>query len=799
MIKLGRLRVENFKSFLHHETFLLSAGDIVLLDGPNGFGKTTIFDAIELCFREEINRIINTDNKSKNNHILKNDASKETNIFLELIDNLKTKCVIQIHIPANTSNIENKSNSCKVKRRFLNLWPSDFSNVESCTLPLDKFSLESVIGNAQLKNTFNVFNYIQQEETCHFLKQKESNRHQLLSYLFGTIKESAERDKLVRVQEHLKLKLNSVSDEIKESNEQLETLQRNNSQLFDRFKGSEIKSSGKIPKLNNLTAFNLDLLNTYSTHLNNVNWLLGNSSVYSNILFNHQIYVLTNQRKQELLDLISVGSTTDYSEITKLDKHIRWIVNLESKMNNLQSLISSFKNNPVNVLKGNYSEFFKYYLEDIKVAQPKIDTYINLTNQIGTYESILNTILSSRSKLFDDYNTHVNSHEGKEKEKIKCPLCGLKKDSLIQLLGEYDKQSETFKGLLSDKSKEINTLYNDLVDNTISPIVLSAEFFIGKYKKYLQLKNVISSRQISKDRWDNMNRVKRWLSYHNLDYFKFIQPDILRLNKVADSERYIEIIKLIRDSSVSVNSNYNYQLINDSLNLFGFTFKNNSIKNTEKIEVSLTDIEHDLDFIGYTKSQKLSSENKKLESKVEKKVLQSLAITVELDKIKEIVLVYRNKIKEYEKKVTQKIAIPFYVYSSKVLQTRPEGNGVFLQTPETSRENGYIRFASTARDDHDAWNMMSSGQLSGIIISFMLAMNKVYPSNLASLLIDDPVQTMDEINMASFVQLLQYEFPDKQLILSTHEKKVSDYLNFKYSQSDLKINSINLKNRKLGL
>ena len=34
------------------------------------------------------------------------------------------------------------------------------------------------------------------------------------------------------------------------------------------------------------------------------------------------------------------------------------------------------------------------------------------------------------------------------------------------------------------------------------------------------------------------------------------------------------------------------------------------------------------------------------------------------------------------------------------------------------------------------------------------------------LLIDDPVQTMDEINMASFVELLRNEFKDKQIFIN---------------------------------
>ena len=107
-------------------------------------------------------------------------------------------------------------------------------------------------------------------------------------------------------------------------------------------------------------------------------------------------------------------------------------------------------------------------------------------------------------------------------------------------------------------------------------------------------------------------------------------------------------------------------------------------------------------------------------------------------------------IKDYEKIVAKQVAIPFYIYSSKVLQTRPDGNGVFLQSAENNRENGYLRFVSNLNDDHDAWNTMSSGQLSGLVISFMLAMNKVYPTKLTTILIDDPVQTMDEINLASF-------------------------------------------------
>ena len=76
MIKLGRLRLDNFKSF--NKPFLtdFSDTDLFIFDGPNGFGKTTIFDAIELCLTGKIGRILETDAKQKNKHLLKFESGK---------------------------------------------------------------------------------------------------------------------------------------------------------------------------------------------------------------------------------------------------------------------------------------------------------------------------------------------------------------------------------------------------------------------------------------------------------------------------------------------------------------------------------------------------------------------------------------------------------------------------------------------------------------------------------------------------------------------------------------------------
>lgn len=78
----------------------------------------------------------------------------------------------------------------------------------------------------------------------------------------------------------------------------------------------------------------------------------------------------------------------------------------------------------------------------------------------------------------------------------------------------------------------------------------------------------------------------------------------------------------------------------------------------------------------------------------------------------------------------------------------------------------------------------------------MLAMNKLYVGDddqLGFLLIDDPVQTMDDINMASLVELLRNEFDDKQIILSTHELDKENYILHKFLKYKHRGQSFNVK------
>jgi exonuclease SbcC len=145
------------------------------------------------------------------------------------------------------------------------------------------------------------------------------------------------------------------------------------------------------------------------------------------------------------------------------------------------------------------------------------------------------------------------------------------------------------------------------------------------------------------------------------------------------------------------------------------------------------------------------------------------------------------------------IEIPFYIYSGKIIQTHQRGIGVFIKEEAADQYNDdhqlkVINFVPPEQTDHDIVHTFSSGQLASTVIAFTLALNKVYSKKgISTLLIDDPVQTMDEMNMASLVELLRNDFHDRQIILSTHEDKVSLYFRYKFFKYGYSVGNINVK------
>ena len=166
-----------------------------------------------------------------------------------------------------------------------------------------------------------------------------------------------------------------------------------------------------------------------------------------------------------------------------------------------------------------------------------------------------------------------------------------------------------------------------------------------------------------------------------------------------------------------------------------------------------------------------------------------------------LITIYNTKISSHRKKMIEDIEIPFYIYSGKILHN-VRGNqtsGVFIKDTTKGADDklNNIRFVANYNLEQDIINTTSSGQLAGIIIALTLTLNRIYSKDLNTIFIDDPVQSMDDINMISLIELLRNDFRDKQFFISTHEDEIEKYILYKYMKHAHSVCRVDVMNQEL--
>ncbi|SKA64366.1 exonuclease SbcC [Succinivibrio dextrinosolvens DSM 3072] len=132
---------------------------------------------------------------------------------------------------------------------------------------------------------------------------------------------------------------------------------------------------------------------------------------------------------------------------------------------------------------------------------------------------------------------------------------------------------------------------------------------------------------------------------------------------------------------------------------------------------------------------------------------------------------------KYIDEIISDMKILFYIYSGRIMQDCHYGRGLLIK-PNFPKKR--ILFVSGSyKSDVDALYNMSSGQLVSLSIAFLLTLNKLYARS-PMIAIDDPVQTIDDINLWGLIETLRHDFNQHFLLLSTHEQDYSQLLRDKF-------------------
>ena len=871
-MKIRKILLYNFKNF-RNETVIDFSDGITFLVGPNGYGKTTIFDAIELGLTGNLSRInkVTAENIVYNKPFFQNEIGQPVIIKLWLEKMNGDQLVIVRKLVNSSTDSSNlfaplKSASQFMLFRQVEVSETNFSSIGNTSLEeITQSSIDAFLGineKYEIEKIFNLFNYIQQEETTFFLKRTEQERGDSLSFLVKT-------DKVEKKIKDINTVTNVINRKISDLEGQLKNLKQQ--ELSDvpyhrLFNHKEFVFDVETP----FSIANLDKLLTYQNTLQNIIDFKKNFSIEE-----YSRKTERDKRKKDITGDRAINQVLYFSMLSPniLKSNSQWLwekysldnpllfeyVLLENYLKSYESVVHDCNrrkqlNTYLTNLSADITEMTEQSITytqndrlsgDFELLQIQVVKFQSLRNNASQVDKNLSELRQLRSNLGNKFDELRHRHI----DENKCPFCNSQFQTFEELKQAYDSYKNYLTEISSQSSlqlqeaqlllneriqqlkqkiiDEINSLSIDVDKNLLDRLqelknsyqsysqnVEGFKTFIQSYTIMvpyelgrLEFKDYIQQYQLYLQEFQSKlvvdNDVYRLLDINNLENIKRQLVDLReefselqfetyqlesssysKINMATIDSRLLELknaIHSVVDNKYAINEN----LIADAENIFPTYFQS-------KVEV-LEDIS-----IGDLENKKLYLDGQ--HKLVQNQQLQNLSSQIEtlrttVERLEGINTIYKEEVKQFKIDIVKKLRIPFFIYSAKMLQNYQQGMGIFLTHKKTTNsDNGkvaIIRFKSDTNNDHDVMNQLSTGQLAVVSLAFTLSLNTMFKlsDNLNFLMIDDPVQDMDAMNVLSFIEILRHGIIDKyQIILSTYSDFNALFMGYKFANSTSEVN-----------
>lgn len=778
---IKKIYINNFKS-IDEAIIEFNGSNLNVLDGPNGFGKTTIYDAIQLILTGKIRRIesnkIVTTNRGYEDSLLSKDQTKQTVIKIEFTEKEVPERRIVL------ARVLRPDDLTSTQRR-----PHDFSHFELFRLNdiednnfherLTNQDLNELFGVTDIEERYNLYHYIEQEESSYLFKQNEKERMGVISKLFNIELEMGQKEYFEKTKNKLIRRKTTLDDQIKKLGNEL--MQDSELSLEAQSYSPLIDEENVIKTpwdLENIKPLDNKLKDEYINELNEIKSLILNFQDFKNELGNETITAITQNKNKVKALIVNSFFIEQYDELEDANQ----------KQTKLKEILKILRDKTIIQKKVDWDfifEMFELPFEKENLLQ-RIESIKTFNENANGISKIVNQMNITRDKLLNDYQRFIELNPNENND---CPLCGDQKGSMEDLIEQISQKTNDLKQNFDESAQlvnaEIEKLFNEIlysitvrIEEELRNSIIVDSAFIEQLKSF-------------KDFITDWNQAREWFNEMDIDLDIFINKE-MRLIEDLD-QRAENLILEIEQKKISVSD-----FCKEHFNSFKKLYRDRFNKNDELIlKINVPDI---MAKIRYVESQ-YYLQSSLLFQKLQKLKEQSQKINDSIQSLSKIIAIYNEKINKYRGKMISDIEIPFYIYSGKIIQNHQRGIGVFIKEEKDTNQSGEtqlkaINFVPPQKTDHDIVHSFSSGQLSSTVIAFTLALNKVYGNKgFMTFLIDDPVQTMDEMNMASFVELLRNEFTDRQLVLSTHEDNISLYIRYKFLKYGLSVGNINVKQK----
>ena len=421
-IEIKRIYLENYKLFTLKE--LTFSNNLCVFDGPNGYGKTSIFDAIEFLITGSISRIQESEviaaNLSYSKNCLANDADKDIRIKAEFKDNVSDRnLVIALCIPASTGagkqnnpkSIEQQTQSYILPTYDIpsEIWNEHLVSADAITSKRKEFFGEQNIA------LFKILHYIHQEDRLAYFKKSESERGKTITDLFGIEHEVSKLKKLNDAQLQLSKKLKNLKDQIKGIESEIKSLPQGTNNLIDY----ESLTNGTAPWDNEHLGFqgpqSKTLFEQFKRQINDTIAFVNNKQWYFISVAICQFEKIESSKRKAAIRgwFLKQSSDTALDDIRKHSEILDYLTEQSELLSNDQFNNVDWKKICATLDLEDSLETIVGYVDDLKRAQQ------NQTNlgRLATSFYQAREALAKKKKSIDSLNDGM------------CPYCGYHWDS----------------------------------------------------------------------------------------------------------------------------------------------------------------------------------------------------------------------------------------------------------------------------------------------------------------------------------------------------------------------------------
>ncbi|MGG3271491.1 hypothetical protein ABEP16_21510 [Priestia aryabhattai] len=811
---IKKISICNFRGYSdQHFTFFdekKSKFGLILLGGPNGYGKTSLIDALEWCLTGTITRLkedYDVRNEKKNAKIKKclirhNGDRGEVSVTLEGSYQNKTILLERMFSDKDESKAFYPENS-----KFI---------VNQIEIHENK-TIDYVIKQPIAKDFYERFT-CSYEKNIRVYEKSRTNIYEMFSSFFGGTKEietiinnldgvnkgkSDRKSGLIERLEkditiHSKLNYEKSKDKYEEAVSKLSVLldEKNDTNILSLLFASYpapsffygeispvrvLKEEGsfqnKINKLRlQLNKFKrLHYLKTKSGAYDQSFTYIGDMQAEKTYHeFIEQIWDPYNLLEKEILSI-------QKKNIDNLKDNKKVYEGLKAELNNYSDVSKdgAVKLKEVNSkLFGKENENVRTLIE-LDLLYVSRESYSNQLEGFKTPDESLNALRS----LIDHKQGFINHREKGHKN---CPLCGSddsfsKEDTdlakiAIDILGKIDEQRANLQQKYNSCYSDIERIYKKVLINLMDELTKRAEVSVQLIRSFRRTEAFRASckafsldvatldrQQIEKKKAELEEQRKRKETLLELE--KYI------LNVLSNQENELEGIR----DEVKVNKWLKKQLFIEGsidtkvkyINQFIHFYKERKKESSEEMElgdISMEDLQEKIRLLGQVLIELESQsaiENATIEMNRLEKIFKENAAVYEkqdekLSQLKNMSVSLKMLRKQWDKDMVEEIKIPLRkIYKRINRHTNIKDIDLLVE----GKTNTMASLMATINNEEvSATNILSAGQLSVVALAIFItvAMGQKQ-SPFKCYFMDDPIQTMDDLNILSFIDLLRTE------------------------------------------